>query len=266
MDDQHATAPPAGCAAPPTQPGDPEGFVPVCEDCRYDLSGLADGKCPECGLAFRRERLRYLYLVRQRARREWRSAVPGLFIGTVLAVSPLLCGLGLHAGTAALLAIWTLGLGAWLVFTRRTWPVGAHVLTLYLVPLMLFATIHAATPYGLPAVGAAALAACAVSYVALRHEPLKAAGLIAALLVAPALLLSAFLFAASVQRAADGHYWTDFDYPTPTGWRAIPAPMGVRAGAWLLGLALAVGAVVALYARRAAVRLRARSKRPPAAG
>lgn len=250
--------------APPTSPVDPEGFVARCEDCRYDLSGLADGKCPECGLPFTRDALRYLFTIRERARLQRRNAAPRVLLGTIAILSSLLCGLGLRVGTAALLAAWTLGLAAWLAHGRRTWPVGAHLLVLYLVPLLLFAIVHAATPYGLPVVAVAAILACAVSYTALRHEPLRAAFLIAILMIAPALLLSAALWLMSASRAAAGHHWTDFDYPTPTGWQAIPAPQGLRAAVWLLGLASAVAVVVAFYARRVAVRLRARSKRPEA--
>lgn len=35
-------------------------FLPRCPECRYDLSGLPDGPCPECGRPFVYERLRSL--------------------------------------------------------------------------------------------------------------------------------------------------------------------------------------------------------------
>lgn len=34
------------------------GFTPVCPLCQYDLSGLADGRCPECGTQFELAELR----------------------------------------------------------------------------------------------------------------------------------------------------------------------------------------------------------------
>src|SRR2546423_14424454 len=33
--------------------GYPAGFRPRCPRCRYDLGGLRDSRCPECGLPFR---------------------------------------------------------------------------------------------------------------------------------------------------------------------------------------------------------------------
>lgn len=259
--------PPAalGPAHPPTEPGDPEGFVPLCEDCRYDLSGLADGKCPECGLAFRRERLRALWVAREKFKRDRARDLPRVGLGLAAILSPFMLLLGPEVGTALLLAVWTAAAGVWLWADRDTWFLRSYLLLAYLPPLLLFTAVHAATPYGAYVVAAAAAVACVVSWTSLRHSPLVSAMLLLAGAVGPVTLLALAMIAHAAGRKAAGHHWTDFDYPTPTGWRALPVPQARGIAVWMLGLATAVAAVTLLYARRATVRLRARSKRPEAA-
>lgn len=46
---------------PPTTPQLPRqvdaAFKPICPDCKYDLSAIPSGRCPECGLPYTHARL-----------------------------------------------------------------------------------------------------------------------------------------------------------------------------------------------------------------
>jgi hypothetical protein len=74
--------------------------------------------------------------------------------------------------------------------------------------------------------------------------------------VIPSVLLGVGLRTHARGRLAAGHYWTDFDRPTPVGWRALSAPEAASGMIWLTITAVVVGIVVIFFARRAMVRWR----------
>jgi hypothetical protein len=62
-------------------------FVPLCPSCRYDLSGLPDGACPECGARFELLALAREWADRGRAVPAWRRAGAAM-AGSLLLVVP----------------------------------------------------------------------------------------------------------------------------------------------------------------------------------
>lgn len=69
-------------------PQESEGFVPRCESCGYNLTGLTEQRCPECGRAFDLEAMR------DRAKRGTPSSsrlFSELFLLPVLFSLPMFC-------------------------------------------------------------------------------------------------------------------------------------------------------------------------------
>jgi hypothetical protein len=227
----------------------------LCPDCSYDLVGLQDGRCPECGGSFTHVKLRKLYWARQAMLQERRKAGITIAAGVTIFALPLLCSLNTTLGVAGALACWTIAAAIWFWFNRKTWIAHAYVVLGLNIPLVLMMLSLAATSYGRLWCMLLAAMVCAVSVMALRWSPLIS-GLILILAGAfPILLLALAMYSQASIRIAGGHYWSDFDQPTPTGWRALPAYQSVVVAKWIAGFGVAVVIVVLIYARRAWVRL-----------
>lgn len=239
---------------PPTHPGIPADFKPLCPDCRYDLTGLGDGRCPECGGWFTHARVRQLYLAQQAAKAE-RGKKALVTAGVIALVSiPLLCALNSPVGIAGALAFWTLGAAAWFWFNRTTWIAHAYVLLVLVVPLVLMMLSLAATPYGRWICLVLAAVVFAVCFLAMRWSPLVSGVLVFLFGIIPIVMLALFMYAHASVRVAGGHYWSDFDQPTPTGWRALPAGETVLVAKLMAGFGAALCMVMLVFARRGWVR------------
>lgn len=67
----------------------PGVFKPVCPECKYDLSGLADGCCPECGTAFTRDGLIALGASRKRTSYHVVTTIIAYVLALLCPISPL---------------------------------------------------------------------------------------------------------------------------------------------------------------------------------
>lgn len=107
--------------------GDPS-FAPMCPTCRYDLSGLPDGACPECGRSFERAQLEAEYrrvwaerLARRRISPDWILAAMALPCLLALPVAFTGSPRDQQAASFWTLLLWSVTLywawrGRWVVF------------------------------------------------------------------------------------------------------------------------------------------------------
>ncbi len=123
----------------PTPDENVAGFIPRCTECRYDLSGIPEGVCPECGTPFQLAALRQSWFAPQLKRK----VDPRWLLAGCMALSVLcppqhnptmpLANNADNSGRAT--AIWILAL-AWLLADRNRIFRGTGLMTLWLtVPL-----------------------------------------------------------------------------------------------------------------------------------
>lgn len=259
---------------PPTQPGTipakldvQSTFVPKCLDCRYELSGLPDGRCPECGLAFTYAALKRLWQAKQAKKR----ALPVKVLNFVLLVAMFgpMCLVSFEEFwvLTAALTWYTLLLACWLYINRNWWIVRSWVLLFFLVVLFHLLFLIAATPIGLYAGVAIAAIAVIICWLALRWSPLVSSIMLLVLLVLPTGGSGLLMLVMSNDDLATGRHWSSFDMPTQHGWMAMPAKDALHGGQMIIVIAVVIAVITLSYARRAFVRLKAMSKdredRPP---
>ena len=137
----------------PTPDAQVPGFIPRCAACRYDLSGIPEGVCPECGTPFRISELRRAWLAPQLKRK----IDPRWLLAACVALSAL-CppqhnGMYPNANdidnSGRATVVWLLAI-AWMIADRHRIFRGSGLSTLWLVvPLvhimvaMLIANVHA---------------------------------------------------------------------------------------------------------------------------
>jgi hypothetical protein len=259
--------PPPLPIAPPTRPtwqtSELEGFTPLCPDCRYDLAGLLDGRCPECGLRFTHDGLRRLWIARRRAKADRWKTFGRIALGVALLLPGCLISKDSPAGLAFALFFWSVCAGVWAWTNRSWWIAHSYFLLIFLAPLLFMTITVAATPFGLVASCVLGAMACGVAWMSLRWSPLISGIALLGVVVAPLSLVALLMLIESSGDMAAGRYWSSFDQPTPHGWCALPAPQSHRIALWLFAVAGAVAAVVLAYARRAIVRVRSHAKARP---
>jgi hypothetical protein len=205
--------------------GLPGGFVPRCRGCRYDLRGLADSKCPECGAAFTLAGL----IADWRARQDAPPNNWDFILGALLA---FVAGIPMEVRdpvafvfkACSLIAMWVM---AWVWFNRRAeemldeghrllwlWvPCAASVLGLLQVPLLNLGAAFLATIFGV-----------VTTVVAWRRSPAMTVVIATTVLTTPiaCIVIMGFgLLASATAGKAHGHYWSPADYPA-WYWRGVP--------------------------------------------
>lgn len=242
-------------------PGTELDFVPRCLDCGYELSGLEDGRCPECGHGFSHARLlahHELKMAELRDRRAWlKSSAAYVLYAVALICSCSFSSSGTFTGMLIAAGFYVAMGAVGVVLLRTKIMLQPAILLILLVPLL-----HLASGFALLDAGRWAALLClglclGVVAVAVRGSPLLAGGIVVA---CGAILcvwsLVVMLSAWAGLRA--GHYWSDFDHPTPPRWKAMTNRQAISTGLGTLALGAAMAGVCSLYARRALVRWRRR--------
>jgi len=240
-------------------------FVPICPDCHYQLSGLPDGRCPECGLLFEHESLLRRHRALEASKAERRHRRKGQISRWALVCGAIGCFIGVTNGWLPLYSAWTFlivfagWVGALLYWTLRAdklWYLAAHRVLLFAPPLVIMMAITRAAPHRVWSVPILIGALLIVCYVALRESPLVSLTLLMLFLVLPmgVMGLGVLAHAAEVQQVGAG--WTELDKPTPDGWKPMLAVEAEQVGKGMIIGATLLVVVAALFARRALVRLR----------
>jgi hypothetical protein len=247
----------AGIAA-----GLPEGFRARCPRCRYDLSGLDDGLCPECGRPFSLRELLAAWHA-ERARPRGGAAFAFGVILTVIASPPadVRSPAALAWKVVVLSLLWTAA-WMWTKQKREEHEQEGYKLLWLWAPCLSTAMALANTPVVGRVNGVLMLAiASAVAWRAYRRTPGVTTAIVTAVLsipVAAAVFFGMSLLTAGLDGRASGDHWSFADYP---GWywrgvrgrsRGISNPDAVRIGAWMIaGAALAVLGLVPLWLQAA---------------
>lgn len=238
-------------------------YIPRCPTCRYDLTGLRDGACPECGNHYQHAALRAAWELAE-SRRPKRTGHETLYLAALLAAPPC-CLIEYPFGLIATALMWPLAV----VWCVQHWDRLRDERAYWMLWLLLACarTLVGLGPVPLaPVAACSALAALWVLYHAFRHTPAESG---AALFGAAAVVLLPVGFLAAAQGGAgvaSGHYWGAFDRPRHLPFMDLLGPSHVRAmtnaGMLKIGItALVAGAVAAsvaaLFARLVFKRLRA---------
>jgi hypothetical protein len=218
-------------------------FRPACPTCRYDLSGLPDGPCPECGIPFRHQALFRAEI----ARRSVRPPGDGLLVLAIAAAAfPCFWVPDPSVQLAVLVPIWGLTAG-WVAQHRRALVGGRAVAALWLiVPLLRTGLALLVTPVWIPGLLIAAAGIAVVVRHAYVREPVRTVGLLTIWAASPLLLLGGALAFHATAGLAAGAGWSPWDYPLfyeipaarrPSA-RAIPYSNLLYFGLIILGLGL----------------------------
>lgn len=231
-------------------------FVPRCLDCDYDLTGLDDGRCSECGHWFTHEHLFAAYTYRQQVRAKRFSRIR--HIPLAVAYVPFLFAPGTesYVGFGAFSAMLAVGALSWFLFNRGKFIEGSHWL-LVLIPPLLSMFIGVTTVengrYGMAGVAVTIVAVC---FLALRGSPLLGSLILGGGGIVPFFLFSMWLLTDSLVAQRRNHYWSSFDYPAFPRWRAFTAVQAQQAGYFLVVLVAVLAICMVLVAKRSTVRLR----------
>ena len=207
--------------------GFPAGFVPRCPRCRYDLTGLRDGRCPECGARYAIASL----IAEWRARQARRTTDSEFLFGALLmlpAMIPVdLRDLAALAWKAPVLAcLWGT---TWVWLRRRSAelhdPEEAHRLLWLWAPCVCTAIGVARTPILNEFVPAVMLLIAGLATVtAWRRAPERTSVVASIALGTPAAAIAliglAMVLSATAGRAG-GHHWSFADYPS-WYWQGVP--------------------------------------------
>lgn len=253
--------------APPKYKTDGEylaEFVPRCPDCRYELSGLADGNCPECGLAFRMYALERQWISRQRVRDDRYYQKIAARFGS-LAILFLLLGTGPWAGEflifIPLFGSWVLAIALMRWVWADSLRTQAHLWLFTVIPLWGISAGVSASEYPMIGLGLCVAGALAISWTALKGSPLWSSLFIVPFGPAPLLLIGLAMVWEGLHLRAQGHYWSSFDWPAYPRWAALPVSRSILVGSLAIIASAAMTGVVLMFVKRALVRLRKRNWR-----
>lgn len=234
-------------------PTDPT-FIPICPGCRYDLRGIPDGVCPECGRSFTFDKLHADALLERLQRETGIGVSPDWLLATILIpslfCSPLMASA--RSDEVQVRAVWTAIAWAvtiyWLVrrldlgFGRGGWRLGWLAFpSAWLLVSILGEVDQSDTTTGLLAATISLLAGLAWSTIRAGRGwlfPLIVGGL---LILAGTLLLSEVAI-----DAAAGREWSRIADPRP-GQVYDQYPLQIREAHWLSWSMVGTGCLAALF-------------------
>lgn len=234
----------------------PRAFAPHCPSCGYDLRGLPDSRCPECGQPFTHDALLMAELAR--ARVEPPPAHALLILGLVIGCLPCLWIPRWDLQAFALILMWGLIVG-WVITQRKPLAKNEAIRSLWLlVPIIRTTGPLLATPFPLSVSLVSVGAMIAVVAYAYARQPVPTLRLLGRGAIAPMLIIGLGLTISTCIGLASGHYWSVLDYPfwgslnypwDPAA-RAVPYSHVLYAGLAIVTLALITGALALMLLSR----------------
>jgi len=232
----------------------PDGFVPRCPGCKYDLTGLSESRCPECGTRFSIPTL----LAAWQARKSATINDGDFYLAVLLSLiawypADISEPIVLVWRVPLLMGLWFL---VWFWFRRRREEFReaseAHRLLWVWGPCISTAMGLAATP-GLNVIVAAAMLAVGLlaTVTSWRRSPVMTMFILTLALTIPVVVMALFGGALLMQGVAGrglSQHWSFADYPrwywqgVPGRARGISNPDAITIGSAILGIGL-VGVV-----------------------
>lgn len=240
-------------------------FTPSCLDCGYELKGLPDGKCPECGLRFEHEALKLHHAVlleqRRESRARWKrqgwhvffgAAALSMFICTVNGILPIFSPITFVIA----FVVWAGALIYWTKYVEPGWFVQAHRILGFVLPLAIMLLIVSGTPHRTWSVPVTLAAMVGVCFVAVRGSPLVSSLVLLVAAIVPMMIAGMLIRHHAASILAKGFGWTELDKPTTNGWKPLLASEALQIGLAMEVASIAIACIVAFFVRRAMVRLR----------
>jgi hypothetical protein len=185
-------------------------YIPLCPVCRYDVSGLPDGRCPECGNRFTHARIRALWENRRQRKPPGHGAMTAALI---LALPPICLIPGLVYQLIAVPVMWALAY-IWLMQHGETVKEGRGYWVLWLlVPCIRTPIGFEGTGLQMPIATIAGVLAVAVLQYALRHSPRESLAILLGSLAVATLPFGVLSSLIGLQGAQSQHYWGAWDVP-----------------------------------------------------
>lgn len=209
--------------------GYPPGFVPRCPGCGYDLTGLSQNRCPECGRWYTIPDLIRAWRERQASRAQAQDAdalgagllaFVALFPTNLFNPASVLWKLPVLVGLWWLTAVW---------YRRRAEelrePTEGHRLMWVWIPCISTAAGLLPTPVLGQLVSAAMLViGTAVTVVAFRRSPVWTASIVTLTLAIPVaivVVMAVSMVTMGLAGLGRGHHWSVADFPS-WYWRGVP--------------------------------------------
>lgn len=223
-----------------------------CPACRYDLAGLPDGPCPECGREFSRAMFDMIEQVRTQNREEfWASLrASARTISALLAVACSLSAVSSlnEVGAIALVIClaWSLLSASHPPYRGKAWNSSPMHIVFPVIPALLFGwvagTLHMQS-WLTSHITCTVSIALALGATCTRF---RIALVLSAVGIAPLIVRAVWLTMHAIERRSKGWYWTDFDWGRPHQFSSRETASISTADALWLGpcLIAASGAVV----------------------
>lgn len=227
----------------------PDSGSPRCLNCGYDLAGLPEGRCPECGKAWSFAQMRAHVEARQAAKAaRKRFAALGL---AILAGSGSICMVGSPWSLVLIVGTWGAFVPMIIHAVRNLRSASAQHMYGF-TALMLVTAMHVMVLMGPGYVLIAFLAALAlVLGFFVCHTLWGTLTLVLAAIALPLLAQGCFMVAHGSNRIAKGHHWSNIDDPFVFS-GALKGPVGLRVNALTSRQAVRMGGFFMLVGAAAA--------------
>lgn len=189
-----------------------------CPSCKYDLTGLPEGACPECGGAFTREGLARMAREVEAAKAHWSSRWTWAPVSACASVMMPIVTIALATREFCLLGAIVVGVcAAWWTSSRRElWHARPELIRCLVIPVGMLCWFQYKSVPGLwPVACTAMIVAIEVGIVVVWTRP-RLGRLIVLVACVPVAICGMAMTAQAIHHSVVGYRWTDFN------WQFVP--------------------------------------------